>query len=74
MGISLVAATALIAAGAFIALAGAVTLIAIGFKKMQESTPEAKLKKLEENAKASSEAFDKLNNNIDETNSALEKL
>lgn len=74
MGISLVAATALIAVGVFIALAGAVALIAIGFKKMQESTPEAKLKKLEENAKASSEAFDKLNNNIDETNSALEKL
>lgn len=74
MGISLVAATALIAVGAFIALAGAVALIAIGFKKMQENTPEAKLKKLEENAKASSEAFDKLNNNIDETNSALEKL
>lgn len=73
-GISLVAATALIAVGAFIALAGAVALIAIRFKKMQESTPEAKLKKLEENAKASSEAFDKLNNNIDETNSALEKL
>ena len=74
MGISLVAATALIAVGVFVALAGAVALIAIGFKKMQESTPEAKLKKLEENAKASSEAFDKLNNNIDETNSALEKL
>lgn len=74
MGISLVAATALIAVEVFIALAGAVALIAIGFKKMQESTPEAKLKKLEENAKASSEAFDKLNNNIDETNSALEKL
>lgn len=74
MGISLVAATALIAVGVFVALAGAVALIAIRFKKMQESTPEAKLKKLEENAKASSEAFDKLNNNIDETNSALEKL
>ena len=74
MGINLVAATALIAVGVFIALAGAVALIAIRFKKMQESTPEAKLKKLEENAKASSEAFDKLNNNIDETNSALEKL
>ena len=74
MGISLVAATALIAVGVFVALAGAVALIAIGFKKMQESTPEAKLKKLEENAKASSEALDKLNNNIDETNSALEKL
>lgn len=74
MGISLVAATALIAVGVFVALAGAVALIAIRFKKMQESTPEAKLKKLEENAEASSEAFDKLNNNIDETNSALEKL
>ena len=74
MGISLVAAMALIAVGVFVALAGAVALIAIRFKKMQESTPEAKLKKLEENAKASSEAFDKLNNNIDETNSALEKL
>ena len=73
-GMSMFAATALVAVGAFTALAGVIALIAIGFKKMQESTPEAKLKKLEENAKASSEAFDKLNNSIDETNSALEKL
>lgn len=59
------------------AIAAAVLIIYVlvkAFEALQNSTPEAKLNRLKEETEKAGEAFDRLNNSINETKTAIDNL